>query len=266
MPVTVILFVFAILLCFVVYSLCMAGSIGGLGPFGFLHTNRHTKMPGNVPQYSFDTIEPLENSPMAGKNLCILGSSVVHGSASLGSAVGEYLAARLDCDLTKEAVSGTTLVDNGDNSYIQRLRSSIDSNAQFDLFICQLSTNDTTKELPLGEISTGKDLEDFDTSTITGALEYIICYAQKTWGCPVVFFTGSYYDSEPYNTMVARLLQLQKKWEIGVLDLWNAKDFNQISEEQRKVFMADSIHPTKAGYRDWWGPEMERQLVEYLNS
>lgn len=28
--------------------------------------------------------------------------------------------------------------------------------------------------------------------------------------------------------------------------------------------MNDGIHPTKAGYRDWWGPEQERQLLEYL--
>lgn len=254
-----------IFVSFIVFSLYMAGSLGGLGPFGWLYAERLAKMPGNAAQFSFDTIEPMENSPLAGKKLCILGSSVVHGSSSLESAVGEYLAARLDCDLTKEAVSGTTLVDNGTNSYIQRLRSNIDPNTHFDLFICQLSTNDASKELPLGEISTSKNLEDFDTSTITGALEYIICYAQETWDCPVVFFTGSHYDSEAYGAMVTRLLELQKKWGIGVLDLWNDEEFNHISEEQRAVFMADNIHPTKAGYRDWWGPEMEQQLLGYLN-
>ena len=28
--------------------------------------------------------------------------------------------------------------------------------------------------------------------------------------------------------------------------------------------MKDTIHPYKAGYRDWWGPELEKQLCAYL--
>ena len=41
-------------------------------------------------------------------------------------------------------------------------------------------------------------------------------------------------------------------------------DFNAISEAQRKLYMSDPVHPMKAGYREWWGPEMERQLLQYL--
>ena len=156
------------------------------------------------------------------------------------------------------------MVDNGETSYIQRMLSNIDKDAQFDLFICQLSTNDATQQMPLGEISSSKDLESFDTSTITGAMEYIICYAQETWNCPVVFFTGSWYDSAEYDAMVDRLLEVQDKWGIGVLDLWNDAEFNNISEEERELYMYDEIHPTKAGYRIWWGAEMEKQLLDFL--
>ena len=256
--------VLIILICFILFSLVMAGYMGW-GPFSGLNTIRLSNMVGNAEQYSFDAIEPIQESPLAGKNICVLGSSVVYGSASMEYAVGEYLAARLDANLTKEAVSGTTLVDSGENSYVQRLQNNIDPEAQFELFICQLSTNDASKELPLGEISTSKKLEDFDTSTITGALEYIIGYTQETWGCPVVFFTGSRYDNEAYGAMVTRLGELQDKWGIGVLDLWTDDEFNQLSDDMRKIYMSDPIHPTKAGYRDWWGPAMERQLLEYLN-
>ena len=221
-------------------------------------------LPGNADEYLFESIEELENSPLAGKNLCILGSSVVYGMDSMGEAVGEYLSARFGMSLVKEAVSGTTMVDNGETSYIQRMLSNIDKDAQFDLFICQLSTNDATQQMPLGEISSSKDLESFDTSTITGAMEYIICYAQETWNCPVVFFTGSWYDSAEYDAMVDRLLEVQDKWGIGVLDLWNDAEFNNISEEERELYMYDEIHPTKAGYRIWWGTEMEKQLLDFL--
>lgn len=140
----------------------------------------------------------------------------------------------------------------------------IDPNKRFDLFICQLSTNDATQGLPLGEIVDSTNLNDFDTSTVTGAIQYIICYARQTWNCPVVFFTGSRYDSPAYGAMVNRLLELQEKCGIGVLDLWSGDDFNNIPDADRKIFMTDNVHPTKAGYRDWWGPEMEAQLLDYL--
>lgn len=221
--------------------------------------------PGNAEEYDFDDLTEMDNSPLSGKSICILGSSVAYGQASGKSAVGEYLSARFGAELTKEAVSGTTLVDNGDTSYVQRMLNNIDSEAHFDLFVCQLSTNDAAKKLPLGEISDSMSGEDFDTSTITGAMEYIIWYAQKTWDCPVVFFTGSHYESEEYDAMVTRIEELKDKWGIGVLNLWSDEEFNNITDADRELYMSDDIHPTKAGYKLWWGPEQEKQLLEFLN-
>lgn len=48
------------------------------------------------------------------------------------------------------------------------------------MFVCQLSTNDATNGLPLGSVSSGRELNDFDTQTVAGAIEYIVCYAQET--------------------------------------------------------------------------------------
>ena len=221
---------------------------------------------GNSAEYGFDKIVPMENSPLAGTEICILGSSVAFGATAEECAVGEYLAARFGTKLTKEAVSGTTLMDIEEKSYIQRLKRNIPTESDFSLFICQLSTNDTRESLnfPLGEIAESRELEAFDTHTITGAIEYIICYAKKHWNCPIVFFTGSRFEREKYGKMVTRLLELKEKWGIGVLDLWSDDGFNAISEAQRKLYMSDPVHPMKAGYRDWWGPEMERQLLQYL--
>ena len=215
-------------------------------------------LPGNAAEYSFDKIELLEGNPLEGGNICVLGSSVVKGAASDDDAIAEYLGARLGCEYTKSAVNGTTLTDAGPESYIKRLKK-LDPDSGYDLFICQLSTNDATLKRPLGEISENGRL---DTGTVTGAIEYIITYARDTWGCPVVFFTGSHYDSERYDAMVTRLRELQKIYGIGVIDLWTDEEFNNISDEDRAVYMHDGIHPTRAGYRDWWGPEIEKQLLD----
>lgn len=235
------------------------------GPFNALGDIRMKGFPGNGDNYNMDTVKPLEESPMKGKNVLFLGSSVTYGSASLRQGIPEYFASRFECNYKKEAVSGTTLTDNGRKSYVQRLIHAVDKGAEYDLLVCQLSTNDASKKMPLGEISDSKSREAFDTGTITGALEYIISYSQETWNCKVVFYTGSRYESAAYEAMVNQLYELQNKWDIGILDLWSEDAFNELSAEARKLYMYDDIHPTKAGYRDWWCPELERQLFDYLS-
>lgn len=258
--------VLIVIAVFAVVEISVLGCYAGIGPLGFMRGVLQGRMEGNRAPYSFDLIEPMENSPLKGGRICVLGSSVVYGASSQETAVGEFLAKRFDCQLTKEAVSGTTLVDDGEKSYIQRMKGNLAPNDSFDLFVCQLSTNDATKGKPLGQIVNSTDLSDFDTSTVTGAIQYIICYAKQNWDCPVVFFTGSRYDSAEYAAMVQRILELGEMYGIGVLDLWSSDDFNDITDEQRGLYMDDNIHPTKAGYRDWWGPEMERQLLAYLSA
>lgn len=66
--------------------------------------------------------------------------------------------------------------------------------------------------------------------------------------------------------MVQRLKELQDKWGIGILDLWTSDEFNTVSDADRALYMKGNIHPTKAGYREWWCPEMEAQIMDYLNS
>ena len=254
-----------LVIIFLVLEWIFIGYRFSFGPFKSLGDIRMAGFEGNSSSYDMNTVEPLNNSPLKGKKVLFLGSSVTYGSASLQQGIPEYFAARFGCEYTKEAVSGTTLVDNGKSSYVQRLINNVDKNESYDLMICQLSTNDASKGKPLGEISDSYQLSDFDTETVTGAMEYIICYAKETFGCQVAFYTGSRYESEEYAAMVKRILELEEKWGIEVLDLWSDDEFNSISESERQLYMYDDIHPTKAGYRDWWCPEMERQLLLFLS-
>jgi lysophospholipase L1-like esterase len=130
------------------------------------------------------------------------------------------------------------------------------------MVICQLSTNDATNQLPLGDAIFEKNP---DTSTVAGAIMYIIDYVKQTWDCPIVFYTGSYYESEHYAKMVDMLKIIGERLDVGVIDLYTDKEFNNISDEQRELYMADPIHPTKAGYLEWWTPKMEEYLYEFVS-
>lgn len=219
--------------------------------------SRFTGLPGNAEEYGFDRIRKLEGNALEGKRVCVLGSSVAKGAMSCDHSIAEYLAARLGCRTVKSAVNSTTLADVMPESYIQRLHG-LDRSMELDLFLCQLSTNDAKRGIPLGEIGSG------GLTIITGAIEHIITYVRETWGCPVVFFTGSRYESAPYAAMVRRLREIRDLYRIGMIDLWADDAFNTLPEEKRALYMYDGIHPTMAGYRDWWGPELERQLLEYI--
>lgn len=221
---------------------------------------------GNKDPYTVANTAAVENSPLKGKTIIFLGSSVTYGSASGGESFVDYMEKRDGITAIKEAVSGTTLVDEtvwGKESYIARMKT-IDTTIEADALVCQLSTNDATMKKPLGTVSDSFDMADFDTQTIAGAIEYVIAYSKATWNCPVIFYTGTQYDNEHYAQMVELLLQIQEKWGIGVIDLWNNAEMNAVSEEDYKLYMVNGIHPSKAGYRDWWTPVFEEYLTDHL--
>lgn len=191
------------------------------------------------------------------KTILFLGSSVTYGSAAGGVSFADLMAREYGCRAVKEAVSGTTLVDAGADSYVARMQR-MDASLKADLFICQLSTNDASQKKPLGEPD-GR----MDTSTVAGAIEFIVDYARRTWNCPVAFYTNPRYESEAYADMVGLAKKCARKYGFEIISLWDDEKFNAISEAQRAKWMADPIHPTPEGYREWWLPVFA-QAVEKL--
>lgn len=245
-------------------QLVILGFRGGIGPLKFLKENRMSKLAGNAAEYHVENLSPLPDSPLQGKRLLFLGSSVTRGAASLDVSMADYIRVLDSCEVVKSAVNGTTLTDTGVASYVSRLKA-IDTAQTFDAVIVQLSTNDATRKKPLGEITGSRMISEFDTGTVFGAVEYIIAYVQETWNCPVIFYTGTRYDSKTYQAMVDGLLRIRDKWDIGVIDLWNDPDMNTVSAKDYALYMHDPVHPTQAGYLRWWTPKFERYLYDYLD-
>jgi lysophospholipase L1-like esterase len=183
-----------------------------------------------------------------GRIYYFLGSSVTYGSENNGVSFVDYIAKDYDWECRKIAVSGTTLVEEGEDSYVERLNR-IDKSAVMGHMICQLSTNDASQNKILGEVVDSKQLKDFDTATIIGAMEYIICYTYQTWNCRVSFYTNPNYKNDYYESMIDALYQLQKKWDIGIIDIYNYVNIDKLSEDTLNSYMVDSIHPNDKGYR-----------------
>ena len=242
---------------FLLVEWCFIGWKFNFGPFKALGEIRLKGMPGNSDAYDFSKIEPMENSPLQSKTVLFLGSSVTNGAAALHQSIPEYFAARMGCTAIKEAVDGTTLCDTGKSSYIQRMLNNVDPDQQIDLVVCQLSTNDASRGCRWG-------ISAMIPPPSPGAIEYIIRYAKGRGTARWCSTRTPAMTATPTLPWSAACMKLPKKEDVGVLDLWSDDAFNSISEEQRALYMKDNIHPYKSGYRDWWGPELEKQLLAYL--
>lgn len=222
---------------------------------------RFDLLEANSDIYSCKNVNPLENSPLKGMDICFLGSSITLGYGSLNESFVDFLARHNQINFYKEAVNGTTLVQESDDdeSYVTRMKR-IDRHRHFDLFVCQLSTNDASKNKELGNIN------DNSPDTICGAINTVIEYVRNAWGCPILFYSNCYFESDSYSKMVEMFKKIAVNKNVGFIDLYTDKSFNDISNDDRTLFMADTLHPTKAGYLKWWLPKIEECVFEFVKN
>lgn len=241
---------------------------------------------GNDSAYDKKQVIPVQGSPLEGKVIYWLGSSVTYGSGANGQSVAHFLEATDGVTSVVEAMSGTTLAtlnEGGEKSYISRMLNSekFAADQDVDLFICQISTNDCKEEniASLGTLTSDDitELEDFDLSTAAGSIEYLIRYVHDTWDCPIYFYSGPFFgdvgdeiraNDDPsgsnYEKLVNLTLSAAEKWNkhdgyhINVIDLFHDGDFNGlVSDSDYEYLMRDAIHPRKAGYLIWWLPKLQ---------
>lgn len=207
----------------------------------------------------------MKKNILNGKTIFFLGSSVTHGEN--GRSMAELLGEMYGCNIVKSAVPGTTIAGPDDDSYVARFDKLIESGMKApDVFVCQLSTNDSLRPEKFGSLAS-KEVrrdEEFDVNTFLGGTEHIISVAKRVWKTRILFYTNSYFDRPLYAEMVRAIKILAEVYDFSVLDMFTDKKFNDITPEKRKEYMSDDIHPTIEGYRDWWLPRFVDILQKCL--
>lgn len=221
--------------------------------------NQYSKLEGNKPGYGVNETQT-QLSSLAGHVVLFLGSSVTFGFGALGESFVDYLWKKDGLRAVKDAENGTTLVnvaafEDGD-SYVARFQADLKDPVP-EAVVLQLSTNDVRRGTKkLGKISD----KHYDTQTITGAIEYILSEIKLLWDCPVIIYTNPDFGEPFYGKMVDRVLELKEKWGFEIIDLYHDSNF----KAQDSLYMADPIHPTRAGYREKWLPVFEQKLKGVL--
>ena len=181
-----------------------------------------------------------------GKTVYFLGSSITYGDG--GVSFAEITAEKVGFKMIKEALSGTTLADINKDSYVTRLKNR-KVEEKVDLFVCQLSTNDPWLKVDIAETEK--------------AIRFVIDYAKERFGCPIVFYTNTYYASEAYEEHIKMLYKLKEEYGFAVLDLYNDMDARRQNEENRSTYLKpDGVHPTVEGYTKLWTPK----FIEFFDS
>ncbi|MBD5429117.1 SGNH/GDSL hydrolase family protein [Lactobacillus sp.] len=221
--------------------------------------NRYSKLPGNAPQYSVNETKT-QLSELNNHYVLFLGSSVTFGFGGLGESFVDYLWKKDGLRAIKDSENGTTLVNidtfKPNDSYVARFQADLSDPAP-EAVVLQLSTNDVRHgREELGKISDAH----YDTKTITGALEYILSEIKLLWHCPVIIFTNPDFGEPFYGKMVDRTLELKEKWQFELIDFYHDPTF----KNHDNLYMADAIHPTRAGYREKWLPIFEKKLKGVL--
>lgn len=215
---------------------------------------------GNATSFSPDLVAYNPISPLNGRRVAFLGSSITYGLFAKGVSFVDYLQAKDGLVATKEAVSGTTLAGEEVNGYLKRMKRRFTGQKEYDAFVCQLSTNDTRYGATIGQRTPEDQREGFDISTTLGAIEEICSYVQTTLHCPIIFYTClNAADDGTYAHLIDELKLLQKKWKSEIIDLFNNAGLNAATTAHPNA-MFDEVHPTQEGYLKLWLPVFEQKL------
>ena len=272
--------------------LLVFGGTLGASTYEQLVNVKGLKNEGNSDKYNPDqyTVDP--NSPLKGKVGLWLGSSVFAGFGSDNTSPALFIDAMTGTSSIIEVKGGTFLATaagevgggagggiNPEDNYVPRLMlHDKTTDPQVDFVVVQLSTNDSKGQTELGEVLDGKfEFDDFDNTTTVGALEAITAYARDTWGARTMVISGTEFQDEMtysggqqapiYLAMIEACHELDEKWgdTFTFVDLWHNEEMYENVEtggDQWRIYMSDAIHPTKAGYAEWWGPYIIDALYE----
>lgn len=234
-------------------------------------------------------VSSLPSSELFGKSIYSDGDSIAQGTGTANRSYAYLLADKYNMSLTSRAVGGTTLAvhpDNGDNKSIyERVIENITSDSKYDYIILDGGTNDITKlfngTISLGVITDGIN-EEFDTTTILGALEAICLHlntTQLTAKKLFVFPTSRVEMLKITNEVHAEMKKVLCKYGIPYIDLSNlnslghwdsnvAKDYYATITNANGEEVPDPLHPNIEGHKKFYLPYIEKALLygSYIGS
>lgn len=194
------------------------------------------------------------------KNIIFFGDSITYGFLTRGYSWANFIKDNYDFNIVTNAGINDYRVSTYDDKN-KWLTTNVISHCKenYDYVILQGGINDVLYNTPLGNISSGKDENNFNVNTFAGGLESYIYNAIKYYpnakiGYIITYYTPNYterglsWNYEDYNEYVALTKKILEKWNIKYLDLFSEK-FSDILKVNTKTYLPDNLHLNYDGYK-----------------
>jgi hypothetical protein len=191
-------------------------------------------------------------SPLKGKRILFLGSSIFSGEESRGISLPDYL------DKTTGSSSKTLLLQGGDlfaernDSYLRAIQH-CSSHETYDALIVAFTGWDYLASLPF---LPGKGKR----KSLKEVLEILVEKAAELYACPVYFLSWPFPENEAYLQQVLFLRAWAKDASVSLIDGFLGES-QALTKEKRSLYFAPYFHATLAGYRDFYLPKIEQALL-----
>lgn len=216
--------------------------------------------------------DDIEFNPLSNKTILFNGDSIVQSNLNTDPQIVTPIApndnrgwvARTQINNPNSicygyGVSSTTITkrNNQNDSILERCAKMFTEHPNADYIILEGGINDMFLALPIGEITNGYN-DKYDENTFCGALESMFRYITlnfkgKKCGFINVFKVPSCTNQKYY---VPKIIDICKKWQIPMLDLYNESDLNYYLDSIRQDYSritelrpdGDGLHPNSNGY------------------
>ena len=209
--------------------------------------------------------EQKDDSPLQGKSALFMGDSITQagpGDLSLyhcGWAGRIAASAGMEC--INAGVSGASVSTRfPDNRVITQMDNY--KNRSFDFVIMHGGVNDAWFEAPLGQMSEGTELSDFNITTFAGGLEELFYTAKKNYpeaplgyivNYPTTWSEGKLSELDKY---MDEAIKICEKWGVSYLDLYHDTNLHKELKIDKLVYLPDRVHPNGLGF-DILAPKIE---------
>ncbi len=225
-------------------------------------------------------------SGFGGKNLLLLGDSIMYGSGNGGVGVGEYLSADLGFNLIKYCVGGARVgYREGKSWVIEQVKNAISQGVKADYIVLDGFTNDCCRssdgvhDVPLGEIAEGYECFDIfavekNDTNFSNCLENVFAALKKYYPKAKILFVRPHKmgkrDKTSQKIYGERAVEICRKWSVEVADIYSESALDTFLTEHRDAYTFDSYnqgfgdctHPNAECYKKFYMPIIERKIKE----
>jgi hypothetical protein len=223
----------------------------------------------NIRDLRLDTMYS-ELYKMYRKSLYVGGDSIAFGAGSSGVSYGEIIANKYSMTITKNAVSGTTLITQTGktNSILEKLQA---TTGTFDYMLLEGGINDMFISAPIGTITNSFIGGIFDTTTVIGAMEKLCETWVTKFPTAKKLFILVHRKTAYYGAGVNGIKQVDywnaiksvlNKWSIKYVDLSEVSNLCAYGNTYWQAYFQETsgTHPTLLAYQTFYVPILEREM------